>query len=69
MTDKPEIFAVIWHDFIPLSLPCASAQEAVEKARGMVARGTTNGLDMARMAVRAVHVPAGTDELVVLDHA
>lgn len=69
MTNKPEIFAVIWNDFIPLSLHCASAQEAIDKARGMVARGTANGLDMARMAVRAVHVPAGTVELVVLERA
>lgn len=64
MTDKPEVFAVIWLDAVlgPLSLPAADAPEAVEKAAGIRARGASLVRD-----VRAVRIPPGLDTLETLD--
>lgn len=63
---KPEIFAVIWNDVIPLSLHKDTAEEAITCARDMKKRAGAAGRDVARMNIRAVHVPADTDELHVL---
>lgn len=57
--DKIEVYAVVWLDFIPLSLHCSSAAEAIDKARSIRAAGKVRD-------VRAVHVAAGSDTLTVL---
>jgi hypothetical protein len=59
-----EIFAVIWYDFCPLSLHCESAQDAIDKAKAMVAKARANGTKLHD--VRAVHLPAGSNDLNVL---
>lgn len=59
--NTPEVFAVIWEDFIPLSLHFGSRDEAIAKAKEVKLRGG----DKIRN-VRAVHIPEGTDTLVVL---
>ena len=66
MSRKTEIFAVIWNDFVPLSLHHASACAAIDSARAMASKAGANGLDVAAMDIRAVHIPADTDSLVVL---
>ena len=66
MTDTPEIFAVIWNDFIPLSLPCQNATEALAKAEDMRMRASASGFDVDKMDIRAVRVPAGEDILIIL---
>lgn len=66
MSGKRECFGVIWHDFVPLALPCASASEATGKRDEMKARASAAGLDVAAMDIRAVRVPAGLDVLELL---
>lgn len=56
-----EIFAVIWEDFIPLSLHCASKDEAIAKAKEIKLKGGEKVRN-----VRAVHLPAMSDKLTVL---
>lgn len=60
---KPEVFGVVWRDLMlgDLSLPKASAAEAIEAARGIRERGAGKVED-----VRAVRVPPGSDELETL---
>ena len=41
---KPEIFAVIWADFVPLSLQYASAAAAIAAAKAMHAKATSKGV-------------------------
>lgn len=62
--NKPEIFAVTWLDFIPLSLHCADAAQAVEKARDIAARAAASKSTIRQ--IRAVHLPAGSNKLAVL---
>ena len=47
-----DIFAVVWCDFIPLSLPCRTAEEAVAKARAMEATAPEKAKQMNVRAVR-----------------
>lgn len=55
---KPQAIGVIWCDFIPMSLPCNTICEAMEKARVMREKIAAQGLFMD---VRAVLVPEGSD--------
>lgn len=59
----PDILAVIWHDMVPLSLHCASADEAINKAREMHARALAAGVTLHRL--RAVRLTTD-DALVIL---
>ena len=59
----PELFAVIWCDFVPLSLPCASANEAIEKAQAMLTKAQSNNVTLRHL--RAVRVTP-SDSLVTL---
>lgn len=65
MTDKPEVFGVVWRDLflggIVLTLNKPDAASAIECARGIIARA---GGKME--AVQAVHIPAGSDAPVYL---
>ena len=63
---KPEIFAVIWLDFIPLSLTFDTGPAALAYAEGMKERAARAGLDVERMQIRAVHLAAGSDRLETL---
>ena len=56
-----EIFAVVWEDFIPLSLNCPSKDEAIAKAKEIKLKGGEKVRN-----VRAVHLPAMSDKLIVL---
>ena len=50
---KPAIYAVIWCDFIPLSLPCADAAKAIETAKAMKLKSDSNGVTLRQLrAVR-----------------
>jgi hypothetical protein len=53
-------FAVIWLDFIPLSLPVATAQEAIDKAKAMAAKGVSRGLRAVAFSLE------GSPDLVTL---
>jgi hypothetical protein len=53
---KPEIFAVIWCDFVPLSLPYPGAGEAVAAAQAMRAKAGKNGVTLQHL--RAVRLDA-----------
>ena len=57
---KPEIFAVIWFDFIPLSLRYASEGEAISAAKAMDAKSRLNGIALGDL--RAVRLN-GADKL------
>lgn len=63
---KPEIFAVIWNDFIPLSLHCANAQQAIEKAIDMRSRATAAGMNVEAMDIRTVRLAADSDALEII---
>ncbi|SCM79931.1 hypothetical protein KL86PLE_90714 [uncultured Pleomorphomonas sp.] len=63
-TSEPEIFAVIWCDFIPLHLPFGSAPEAVAFAKEMAARAVVAGVNL--VGLRAVRLPEGSDVLETL---
>lgn len=59
-TDKPEIFAVVWIDTLlgPLSLHKPDAAAALTAAASIREKGGSKV-----QHVRAVHIPAGLDEL------
>jgi hypothetical protein len=65
MTDKQEAFGVLWEDrmlgFLSLSKP--SAEEAIEAARHI----KRSPWAVVPESVVAVHVPAGSDDMVELD--
>lgn len=61
---EPDIFAVIWCDFIPLSLPQPDADAAIRCAQEMQARAVIAGVRIANL--RAVKLAAGSDELETL---
>lgn len=58
------IYAVIWLDFIPLSLPQPDPASAVRYAREMHARATQS--DTGISGIRAVMLPADSDTLTTL---
>jgi hypothetical protein len=64
MNAKPEIFAVVWVDSFagPLTLHKPDAASAIASAQSIRAKADGKAFD-----VQAVHVPAGTDDLVILD--
>lgn len=48
-----ELFAVVWYDMVPLSLLCANAEDAIQKARGMHAKALLAGTTLHNLrAVR-----------------
>jgi hypothetical protein len=59
--DKGEIFAVIWCDFVPLSLPFPNGPAAVECAQQMHARATLAGITLHEL--RAVRLPPHVEDL------
>lgn len=61
--NKHEAFGVIWRDLMlgDLSLATKTAAEAIEAAHSMRAKGAGKITD-----VRAVRVPAGSDELITI---
>jgi len=69
MADKPEVFAVVWQDFIPLSLHRPDAESACNEAARLVARMLETGHDDMAATVRACHIPAGSDALEFLPFA
>ena len=62
MDPAPEVFGVIWMDFVPLSLTCPDAATAIKTA----ARIREKAGDKIRDC-RAVRVPQGTVKLEYLD--
>ena len=59
-----DIFAVIWRDFIPLSLQCANRVDAIQKAKDIHERAEMNGVRLADL--RAVRLPSDSDNLETL---
>lgn len=49
------IHAVIWCDFIPLSLPVESAKEAIDEAKAMLAKSATNGVALHGLRAVTLH--------------
>ena len=58
--NKKEVFAVIWCDFVPLSLPFPDGPTAVDRAQQMHARATLAGIHLHDL--RAVRLPPHIDE-------
>lgn len=59
-----DIFAVIWHDFVPLHLKVADAETAIAKARDINARAIVADVHISDL--RAVRLPDGADYLETL---
>lgn len=61
---EPDIFAVVWCDFIPLSLPQPDAETAIRYAQQMNARAVIAGRRITHL--RAVKLAAGSDQIETL---
>lgn len=58
---KEDIFAVVWHDFIPLFLTFPDGPTAIEKAKEIHARATLAGVSL--FDLRAVRLPPHIEDL------
>lgn len=60
---KTDIYAVVWNDFIPLSLLADSEADAISKAQAMHAKATLSGVTLGYL--KAVRVTP-EDKLITL---
>lgn len=59
-----DIYAVIWCDFIPLSMHCQNSVHAIQVAKDMHERAEIRGTVLREL--RAVRLPGGSDTLETL---